>query len=832
MPNAPTPAVTPPGPPPPDRRPPAWRRVATFLVRFTHFVIRTAWTLCVVALCLLLYLWVVGFPEVVKDRVVDRLDTAPFQLAVDHVILDPTEGLVARGVYLYRDGDFSEPLARAESVTLDTSWRRTLRGDPGVHVVRLKGGSLRLPSWQADAAAERVALSGLDGTVLIEPASFRVPELSARLWGFQVAASGTVVRPPAAPGGEPWRELAAFLDGLQQAPARVPEVITELTSIRYRDPAHAHLAFAIDPARRDAWRVRATVDTGRMWMREAEFDSLHAEAELRGHDLTLPEATLGAGGRRCHVTASLNLTSRVVEARMYSDLPPAPWIAMMPKPWQSALRSAGIEVSGSMRSEMWTGPARLEHALHALGGWVSIEQARVRGLWLEKGYVSLTASSNQVAFNHLSALAGLGPGRGPAEGSFVWHRAERRVDGSLSLHLDPNELIPLLSSNQARVVRRFTFPGPAPLFTGRFQHWLAEPDRLQLQGRITASNCTYRGVELLSLATDLQHSNQTLRLDPWHITRPEGETHGWLALNFSNHLYRIDLESTMAPLAVAGLVGPRLHDAMAAWTFQGPTRLHAYGVVDSEDGESRTDLALDVEGQRMGRAFLLADRATFQLRARGGTYEATNLAGTVHGGPFTGTVRVFRDPASTNHRFEVTAIFTNASLAGLVAARLKDDRELTGLVSGALVVSGLVEQVNGPATRGHGHLRVQDGTVLRLPVLGGLSRLLSLIYPGLGFASQTDFSCTFRIREGAFHTDDARLEGDVLSMKADGWYALDGSVRFKVQVQLLRRGPLAAVLRFVTMPVTKLLEFQLSGTLDDPRWRPVNLPKELFLIFE
>jgi hypothetical protein len=139
----------------------------------------------------------------VKDRVLARLDTAPFQLAVDHVILDPTEGLVARGVYLYRGGDFSEPLARAESVTLDTSWRRTLRGDPGVHVVRLQGGSLRLPGWQADAAAERVALSGLDGTVLIEPASFRVPELSARLWGLQVAASGTVVRPPAASGGQP-----------------------------------------------------------------------------------------------------------------------------------------------------------------------------------------------------------------------------------------------------------------------------------------------------------------------------------------------------------------------------------------------------------------------------------------------------------------------------------------------------------------------------------------------------------------------------------------------------------------------------------------------------
>ena len=33
-------------------------------------------------------------------------------------------------------------------------------------------------------------------------------------------------------------------------------------------------------------------------------------------------------------------------------------------------------------------------------------------------------------------------------------------------------------------------------------------------------------------------------------------------------------------------------------------------------------------------------------------------------------------------------------------------------------------------------------------------------------------------------------------------------------------------------PVTMLLIFQLSGSLNEPQWRPVNLPKELFLIFE
>ena len=831
MPNPAPPTASPPDSPRPER-PPAWRRICGRLLYLGHLAVRTGWTAGVIALCLLLYLWVVGLPEALKDRALARLDTRPFQIAIDHVMLDPTEGLVARGVYVYRAGDFSEPIARCDTIVLSSNWRRMLREGPGLHTVRVRGGALRLPNWQADAAAARVAFSGIDGTVLVGRDAFRVRSLSARLWGLHVAASGTVVRTHGPQPANPWRELAAFLDGLQQAPARVPDVVNELTAIAYDEPARAELAFAIDPARRDATHVRATVEAGRTRLRGAAFDALRAEADLRGTQLSIPEAVLVAGNRRCHFGGSLSLTSRVVEARLYSDLPPGPWIAVMPAAWQSALRAAGIEASGSMRSEVWTGPVRLEEAAHALGGWISIEQARVRGLWLEKGYCSISVSSNLVAFNNVSMVAGLGAGRGPAEGAMVWNRERRELSGHISLALDPNELLPVLSSNQARIVRRFTFPGPTPRFSGSFLYRADDPDRIEAHGRLAASNCTYRGVALAHLVADVALSNHVLRLDPWHFSRDEGATGGWMAMDLSNHVVQIDLASSMDPLAVAALVGPGLHRALSAWAFRGPVRMRATGEADATDGESRTDLLLDVDGQKMGRTFLLADRATFLLHARGGSYTSTNLAGTVCGGPFTGAVRVFREPGTTNHRFEVTAQFTNASLAQLVAARVKGDRDPGGFVSGEFVVSGIVEQVNGPATRGHGRLRVQNGTLFRLPILGGLSRLLSMIYPGLGFASQTDFACTLAIRDGRVITEDARLEGDVISMKADGHYSFDGSVRFNVEVQLLRRGPLAAVLRFITMPVTKLLEFQLSGTLDDPKWRPVNLPKEMFLIFD
>ena len=37
----------------------------------------------------------------------------------------------------------------------------------------------------------------------------------------------------------------------------------------------------------------------------------------------------------------------------------------------------------------------------------------------------------------------------------------------------------------------------------------------------------------------------------------------------------------------------------------------------------------------------------------------------------------------------------------------------------------------------------------------------------------------------------------------------------------------AKIVRFVTWPITKLLEFRLEGTLAEPRWYAVNFSREL-----
>ncbi|MBU1910320.1 MAG: AsmA-like C-terminal region-containing protein, partial [Verrucomicrobia bacterium] len=129
-------------------------------------------------------------------------------------------------------------------------------------------------------------------------------------------------------------------------------------------------------------------------------------------------------------------------------------------------------------------------------------------------------------------------------------------------------------------------------------------------------------------------------------------------------------------------------------------------------------------------------------------------------------------------------------------------------------------------------ITIEDGTLFQIPLMGELSQWLTRLYPGLGFATQTDFRTNYRIKDGAFHTEDAMLEGAMLSLKGKGDYFFDQRLDVVVQVQPMRDGIVAEAVRLATSPLTKLLEFKLAGTLREPKWRPLNLPKEMFLIFD
>lgn len=826
--RVPKPTPNPPPPPEPPRAESGWHR----FFRRAHLCGRTLWQCAALAFILLLGAWMIGLPGPLANRLLARLDLAPFELHVERLTFDPRLGLLLHDAEL-RSAEFGPaPLIQTRALALKPRFAPLLLGRFRLESAELREATLVAPPWTTPSegyADDPLVVSNMQLRLAVDGRDIRLRELSGALAQVDVHAQGRWVLGPE--GGPGWnaRRVADTLRAVQRAPRALAEGVNLLNAMQGH--ARIRLIGSFDATPTGAVAT-ARLEGGPFALHGAPFDHITASLQLERQTLTLTNARLRTATGLAELSASMDFATSNCAAQITCDLPPAHLRSLLFKPYRDALSTMAVESDGELDFHARVGPAPWGRLRPTFRADAAFSRLRIRGVPFADGAASLRGTDDGFEARDARTRFGAEGERGAGHGAFTWHSARRHLEGELHMEVDPTDLVPLLTSNQTRLVQRFTFPSTRPRFDGTFS---VSPGRtnLHVAGRLAADGFTYRGVEVSAMTATLRFETNALTLAPWHFSRPEGVTDGSLTIDLKHNLIDVALDSTMNPVAIAGLVGPRLYAAVSHWRFDGPTQLRARGRIDATPGETRTDLVLDATGENMGRGRWVSETAQFTVHALGGSYTVTNLAGRAYGGAFAGQVAVEPLPAGPDHRYVVRATLTNAELAGITAHRLRgDEPPPSGRVSLDLQITGLVTDAFGPATRGSGTLAVEDGALFRLPLLGGLSDLLSRMVPGLGFAAQTDLTCSFIIADGAIFTDDLMLAGDVISMRADGEIEFDGRVDCRVEVQLLRRGPLAAILRFITLPVTKLLEFQLSGTLDEPKWRPVNLPKELFLIFD
>lgn len=121
-------------------------------------------------------------------------------------------------------------------------------------------------------------------------------------------------------------------------------------------------------------------------------------------------------------------------------------------------------------------------------------------------------------------------------------------------------------------------------------------------------------------------------------------------------------------------------------------------------------------------------------------------------------------------------------------------------------------------------MAIREGELFRIPLLLGLSRILSRVVRGFGYASQTDFSADFTVADGRIRSDNLFLQGRVMSIEGDGWLDFDNNLRANMKVQLLSEGFFSEAFKILLWPLRKLIEVRLTGTLEDPQWELRNIP--------
>lgn len=828
--------------PPPRARSPAIRLLRS-LIRWTF---RLIYSLLILLLAVMVYLGTAGFPESLTTYWLDQLREQGFILDAERIRLDVVDGLSADNLRMYESAARLVPIIEADEIGLQANVADLLRRRPLNLTLRIRGGFIRLNmegGLEARQGLRTLALERVNALIQLTTEGIRANYITADFLGIQVQARGFVARGPgAAPVRTDTRPGERIVTLVHDVLARhrdwLPQAVEQLNQIQFETPPMAELDFSYNPAAaQGSWALLNLRGAGTR-SRGVYFDKWNLDGRLRDGQITVTAFNARQDRQQVSLTGAYNLTNRMLNARFYSSLHPAQWLKLLPARWCERFEQQGCTFSQLADCELWIGPAPLTNVLNRCSGWIALQQADLRGLWVEKAFAAFERADETVRIERFDAVLGRGAGQGPVTGRGHYNLCTRDFSGHVEALADPNGAVPLLhsllgtNSVVAEYIERFKLSGPRPSGVADFSGVADQIDRFGLTVRIAATNFSYRGVPAVRAETVLRVTNNVLSLDPLRVVRAEGEAQGTLAVDFDGQMVLFDLSSGLAPPALGKIIGPPAERFLEQFRWEGPVTVVACGRV-GYDSNQMAVIEADVDGEKLGMNWMLADQARFHVDVAWPTVSVEQVNGRAFGGAFSGQAILAPVPGTSNFGYDVSAQVDGVQLVQVVRALGRTNSETyVGTLSVTVQVAGCIGLGQGRTARGAGRVQLDDGHLFQIPLMWKLSQLLSLVHPGFGYAVQTDFTSDFRIRDGRIETDRAFLEGNLISVMARGSYSFDQRLDFNVQVKLLRGGPVAYLLRFVTLPVTKLMELHLGGTAQNPVWRPGNLPKELFQIFQ
>src|SRR5690606_6999228 len=144
-------------------------------------------------------------------------------------------------------------------------------------------------------------------------------------------------------------------------------------------------------------------------------------------------------------------------------------------------------------------------------------------------------------------------------------------------------------------------------------------------------------------------------------------------------------------------------------------------------------------------------------------------------------------------------------------------------------------QANGPLDQpellqGAGQADITDAHFAQIRLFGILSTILKST--GLGFTSLSleNLSTSYQLSEGQLTLPDLRINSPSAVVEAAGRYSLEDQkldLKAKLSPYEGRSGVIGSTVDFVLSPLSKALEFRLTGSLDNPGWSFIYGPRGL-----
>jgi hypothetical protein len=570
-----------------------------------------------------------------------------------------------------------------------------------------------------------------------------------------------------------------------------------------------------------------------------EAEEVTCDGDWRAPQLTVTNLHATIYQRQLDARADLDVATRALRLNLASDVDPHKLSPLLPE-----------EARRSLASCAWATPPELKADVALiLPAWtnrhpdwrVEVQptlQLRAE-LKLEHGAsyrdVACTAAQSHILYSNMVwRLPDLMIARpeGGLEALVDSNDRTRDFHCRIGSTLDLRVLRPLMEPGVQKALDLITFTEPPVIDAEIWGRW-HDAERTGFKGRLALTNFTFRGESASGLQTALQYTNRFLQVTSPRLQRgAQRLSADSLGVDLpAQKIYLTNGFSTVPPMVVARAIGPHIVRAVEAYRFVEPPTAYVHGTIPLH-GEEDADLHFDLKGGPFEWWRFHVPEIQGHVHWLGEHLTLSDVQLGFYGGQANGSAHFdFHSGLPTDYRFNLTA--TNALLHPLVADLFLNTNRLDGKLSGTLVITN-ASTAAIQSWYGYGDLSLRDGLIWDIPIFGVLSGVLNSMVPGLGSSRANAGTCSYIITNGIIRSEDMDIRSTGTRLQYRGTVDFQGQVNARVEASILRDMPLfGPVVSTVLWPVTKLFEYKVGGTLNEPKLDPVYVvPKVIFLPFQ
>ena len=779
-----------------------------------HFLWKNAMRLVLVAVFVgipaaTLYLREVGIGFGAKEALAGALSNHAIEVSIGRLALDPFSGLLARDIAIHDRDQGGRLIAKINNVALSLNLSELTRGRIAVDKLSLQNAGVSIPVGNLESSP-RLDVQGVYADVSLLGDQLRLSRFEGLVEGIRVELSGLFLNPSSV---KIKPQAAADSGTAALNPELIEKVLAELAALKFPDgPPTLHASLEADLEKMDSLRVENfTLRSGKIVGKGWQFEAAEVHGQYSDGNLRVPRVFLR--DEQGTFEASLDWSRRegTLDGTVISTLDPAP-----------ILRSLA-EKNEAVRTLEFSKPPHVE--AHVVVENVSAKpEVRVTGMAFAPALAFKDTKFRDVGC-HFAWKDGVlyardvkfSVGRGNFSGELWVAPGDFRLNARNTIA--PSSLLGLFDPNTRAFLSKMEFEDLPDVTVALHA---TKPDFASLRGKghLKLGRTAMRGSWLDSAESDFEIGDRCVTYRDFVIKTREGRGTGSFAYDVGLQEARLNgIRSTLVPVDVLMWIDPKIAESLKPYRFRAPPSAIVEGKVHLKD-PTKNNLSIRIESAE-GLDYDLLHRT---LRF-GKTSAVVNVVGSkvnadirkakLMGGDVAIKAIVSIDPKDPTFGADVK--LNRVNFAQLTKLYFGYDTS-KGVVSGNYKFQARMGEEN--LMRGVGSIRVEDGNVFAIPVLGPLSEILGAILPGVGYQTARIATADFTAANEIINTKNLVIEGAGFSMIGSGDIHFMTS-RLDMSIRINARG----IPGLVFYPVSKLLEYVSTGTVSEPQWRPKIIPR-------